>query len=471
MKNLKLSLLLLFSVTISSMSFGQFVCSNWNDSPQIEDGQSAHSVYRQALKMEDWQIAFENWETAYNIAPAADGLRDYHLMDGVKLYQHKLKEATTDEEKKTYKAKIDELYDQCIECYVQKAITMNDCDDDCYDQKVGFLYGRLGYEMFYTLNAPYAKNLEVLQKCISKNDVTAEYIVLEPAATIAVYQFKQGKLTAEETRAIHDKLVAIADYNIENENYAEYYDTSKKRALAKFREVEKDIFDCEYFKKALLPKYKANPTDFEVLKYVYNKLKNQGCDPADADLLMIKAEYEKLASSYNASMRAEYEANNPHIAAKRKYDEGNYSEAIRLYQQAIDGSVDNEKKANWYFRLASIQGRKLKKYAAARTAARKAAELKPNWGRPYMLIGDLYAMSSRSCGDSWNQRLAVLAAIDKYAHAKSVDANVSSEASSRMAKYQSSKPDSETAFMQGFKKGQKVKVGCWIGENVSLRFR
>ena len=87
-----------------------------------------------------------------------------------------------------------------------------------------------------------------------------------------------------------------------------------------------------------------------------------------------------------------------------------------------------------------------------------------------MLIGDMYATSSRNCGDAWNQRLAVLAAIDKYARAKAVDEDFAREASSRIAKYSTSRPEKGDAFMRGFTNGSQVKVGCWINETVTLNF-
>jgi len=132
--------------------------------------------------------------------------------------------------------------------------------------------------------------------------------------------------------------------------------------------------------------------------------------------------------------------------------------------------VDNEKKANYTFSVASILFRKQKKYGEARKAALEAASLKPNWGRPYLLIGDMYASSSRSCGDAWNQRLAALAAIDKYSKAKSVDPSVAEDANKKIGIYNKSKPTQDEGFMRGFKEGQSLKVGCWIGETVRLRY-
>jgi len=112
----------------------------------------------------------------------------------------------------------------------------------------------------------------------------------------------------------------------------------------------------------------------------------------------------------------------------------------------------------------------MKKYGDARAEARKALSINPNYGRAYMLIGDMYATGARNCGDSWNQRLAVLAAMEKYSKAASVDPSVAEEASGKKAKYRGSLPNKEEGFLRGVKSGQKQKVGCWIGETVTVRY-
>ena len=463
--------LLLLSPLTAQMS-EDFVCTTWNDSPNKEAGEEAHSIYRQALKSGDMTLAFEHWQIAYDIAPGADGKRDFHLTDGIKIMKHYLKEAADETKQAELKNEIIRLYDECVACYEQRVIQLNDCDEECYAQKVGYVLGRMGYDLFYELNAPYSKNYEVLKRAIEVNDVGAEYIVLEPAAHIGVYQFQQGKESAENLRKLHSDIERIGDYNIENDpDYGEYYDSSKKRALSKFKAVEEQIFDCEYFKEKWLPVYEEDPTNFEVMKQVVVTLKRRGCESTDPDVAKIEAEYQKLAATHNAAVQAEYERNNPHVMAKKLYDTGDFKGAVAKYDEAIQKEADPIKKAKYLFSKASIQGRKLKSLSAAKASLREVKALRSDWGRPYMLLGDLYAIQSRKCGDPWERGLAVLAAIEQYAQAKSVDPSVSSEASSRIAKYQGSKPDGETAFMQGLKAGQRATVGCGIGETVRLSFR
>lgn len=446
-------------------------CKTWNDSPNKEEGENQHSIYRPLIRNKNYERAFPHWQKAFDIAPAADGKRDYHYEDGITIYKSFLENATDDAKKEEYKSKILELYRGMIDCYENRVIEVRDCDELCYNALIGKKYGRMGYDMFYLLNSPYDETLAVLEKAIEYGDKGTEYIVLEPWAYIMTYEFQQGNKTADEVRAVYDKIIEVSDYNIETDmELGEYYDITKQRSEAVFKPIENEIFDCEYFKEKLRPMYEDDPENFDVLKYVFNTLKVQGCADSDPFLSKVKAEYETLAAEYNEERLAELEAKNPAYAAKKRYDEGNYEEAAAKYQEAIEKEEDNEKKAQYYFALASIQFRKLNQMNAARSSALKAAELRSNWGRPYMLIGDMYATSSRNCGDSWNQRLAVVAAIEKYARAKAVDSDFAQEASSRIAKYSQSRPEKGDAFMRGFKEGSKVKVGCWIGETVTLTF-
>ena len=152
------------------------------------------------------------------------------------------------------------------------------------------------------------------------------------------------------------------------------------------------------------------------------------------------------------------------------YEDGKYSEAIDKYREAIAQEPDQAKQAEYYFGIASIQFRQLKAYSAARDNARKAASLRQGWGRPYMLIGDMYASTSRTCGsDAYTRGLAVLAAIDKYAYARSIDSEVAGEAGKKISLYSASIPPKDDVFMRGMN-NQRVTVPCWIGEAVTLKY-
>ncbi len=468
--------LLVTLFTVAIMTLGNSQCASWNDSPQKSDAEDAHSIYRQAMKTEDYKLAFENWEKAFGIAPAADGKRDYHFTDGAKLYMNLFKTETDPAKKKEYKNKSLSLIDDAIACYNSGAITSSKCSDDaCIQKRIGYLAGRKAYDMFYTFNTPYDQTIEALNMAVEKSGNDTEYIVFDPYAYIIVSQIEKEQMDKAKARSIYDELNAIADHNIENNaKLSAYYKQAKEAMNAKFAVIAHLIFDCDFFVNKLRPEYEASPEDVEVWKKIVAKLKAQDCDPSNAFLVEVEGKYKTWANAQNAAKKAEFEANNPGMMAKKMYDQGDYTGAISKYDEAIANEMDNQKKAGYLFSKASIQFRKLKEYSKARSTAREAAKLRPNWGRPFMLIGDMYGTSAKNCGndkDGWNRSLASLAAIDKYRHAKSIDPSVADDANSRISNYSRAKPAIDVGFQRNIKEGQSVTVGCWIGETVKVRYK
>lgn len=447
-------------------------CDNWLNSEFKDDAENNHVIYRQALKSQNYDAAYESWEKVFQVAPAADGKRDVQYFDGVELLLHKFNAETDPGKKAQIGERILSIYDQVAECYKNGAIALKCDSGDCLKNTLGYIYGRKAYSMFYYLNSPYDNTLEAINMAIDAAKINNEYVIFDPAARITVYQFKNGYMSKEAAAKIFLQLNEIADHNIlNNEALSAYFLQAKENMNATFAEIEDDIFDYQYFKEKFLPEFEEDPENPEVLIKIIAVLKQKNTPADDPFLVELESRYKKYALEENQRRKEEFAANNPGAAAKILYDEGKYNEAISKYYEAIKVEEDNEKKANYYFSIASIQFRKLSRYAEARNTAKEALKYRPNWGRPYMLIGDMYAKTARNCGDDWNQRLAILAAIDKYSYAKSVDPDVSSEASERISLYAKAMPDKEDAFMMKKKEGDAETVGCWIGETVRLRFR
>jgi len=445
-------------------------CNSWNDIPEKDAAENAHVIYRQALKTQQYKDAFTNWKIAYTLAPAADGQRNSHFIDGIEIYRELLKNELDETKVKEYKEAISRLYDEAIACYQSGGIALD--PGMTLDQEIGFLAGRKVYDQFYTLNSPYDQVLPSIYLSLEKSGNKAEYIIFDPASRISVYQYKNGKMTKDQVLDIYSKLSSLADYNIaNNKNYSDYYSQSKDLMNSVFAEIEDEIFDCQFFVNKFKYEFEKDSTNLEAIKYSIAVMKKKNCPENEPFLMKMEGIWGKYAAEENARLMAEYEANNPGAAAKKLYDQGDYDGAISKYEEAISQESDPEKKAQYLLGKASVQFRKLGQYSTARSTAYEAAKLKPNWGAPYMLIGDMYGTSARNCGDAWNQRLAIIAAIDKYAYAKSIDSSVSGDATSRIATYSKSLPEQETGFMRGIKEGQKETVGCWIGETVSVRYK
>ncbi len=447
-------------------------CETWNGLANQTEIMELHTIYRDAVKAKEYDSAEKDWMKVYEAAPAADGKRGTHYTDGIKIYKYKIKNEKDKEAKAALGVKFLEIYDAAISCYESKSISQKCKTDECYAEKVGELKGRKGFDMYYTVKSPVEESNPVLVESLNSAGSRLEYRILSPTAYSTVKLYEKGSLDKDLAIEIYEKLMAAADTKIaENGKYKDKFVEGKDAIINAYKSIERDIFGCEFFVNKLRPDYDADPDNPEVIKVTLALLKKQGCEDTGNEFYEeVSAKWKKYASERNAELQAEFEANNPSVKAKAFYDEGKFEEAVAKYQEAIAKEEDVERKANYNFSMASILFRKLDKYSDARKAALEAASLKPDWGRPYLLIGDMYAKSSRNCGDAWNQRLAVLAAIDKYSKAKNVDPSVEEEANKKIGIYSKSKPTQDEGFMRGFQAGQTLKVGCWIGESVRLRY-
>lgn len=465
--NLKTTTLLLLSFLIANGVFAQ--CATWNDLPNKDELEGIHSVYRGHMKSKQFSEAHDHWLKVYEAAPAADGQRDFHYTDGIKIMMDKFNNSEG-ADKEAAKEMILKLYDEAIACFEGGGIKMK----QSADERIAYHMTRKAFDMFYYLQTPYSQTMSTVEGAIEKSGKNAEYTLLDPYARMAVNMFTNDNMDKAKAREIHAKVNEIADYNIENnESYGSYYKQAKESANGVFAEIEDNIFDCDYFKPAIMATYKANSNDPTTIENTIRELKRRACAEDDPFLKEVEANWAKYASAENARRKSEYEANNPSVMARKLRDAGDYAGAIAKYQSAIGTETDPSKQALYYYQMGQIHN-KQKQFNSGMAAARKAAELRPDWGNPHMLMGDLMVGNSSKCGSALLQKGCYMAAINKYRKAKSVDSSVSGKADEKISRYSSSKyrlssDDKENAFMQGYKEGSTLKLPC-IGTSVTLRF-
>jgi tetratricopeptide (TPR) repeat protein len=161
-------------------------------------------------------------------------------------------------------------------------------------------------------------------------------------------------------------------------------------------------------------------------------------------------------------------AANMGIRALKRQD---YTKALEFYGYALDNEVDELNKAQYAFRLAQTYGA-MDKNQRAKTLALKAATYRSGWGEPYILIGDLYAKSSRQCGElqtEFLKRVGYWAAIDKYEYAKGLDPSTTQKADERILKYSKQMPSKTDIFTEGLLDVPTYSISCWYTETVKVR--
>lgn len=426
------------------------------------------SLYREYYKQKLYTDALPYWRYVYQEAPA---LRKTTYLNGVKIYENLAKETTDKATKKAYLDTMFTIFDDRVKYFGEE--------------------GTVSAWKAYKLKKyrPEEKELykTLITKAVDIQQEDAEYFVLYPYFKQNVLEFNAKTKTAEQVLATYDMLSDIVDYNVtNNEKKAEKYLSTqekmeklaqkvmdivarKEAAIAKAKEAKAIKANtpktCPEIKQAYESEYRANPNDLGKVKSLLSKLGRAKCknDPLYFELL------KKLFDLEPNARRAK-------IIAQRLYNSGDYMAAQKYLLEAVKYETDNTKKGTIYMLLASGERRKVDNLTTsvaiqARKYAKKAAELRPGWGKPYMFIGSLYASSGKLCGPGtgWKSQIVTWAAIDMWSKAKDIDPSVASEANKSINQYKKYYPTVADGHMRNVSNGQSFKIGCWIGTNTRAR--
>ena len=151
--------------------------------------------------------------------------------------------------------------------------------------------------------------------------------------------------------------------------------------------------------------------------------------------------------------------------------EAKYPEAIEAFQKAIEEEEDVNKRANYALTIAKVYNVHLRNFPRARQWALQAADMRPGWGEPYILIGRLYASSGPLCGPGtgWDSQVVTWPAIDMWVKAKAIDPSVAKEANKWIGRYSQYMPNREDVFIRSLKAGDSYYIGCWIQTSTTIR--
>lgn len=156
--------------------------------------------------------------------------------------------------------------------------------------------------------------------------------------------------------------------------------------------------------------------------------------------------------------------------AKLGVNKSDWAMAKKYYTEAIEQEEDLRRKANSYMGLAYVN-QKMGALSAAKSNCLKAGQLRKDWGNPYLYLATLYAEAAGTCGANAVEKNAVYwAAINKLSYARSVDPSIANKAAKLISAYTQQIPDKGISFQLGYKEGDKINIGCWINETVSVKF-
>ncbi len=406
------------------------------------------SLFVEYVKQKSYADAVPSWEICFNECPLANS-KIYTY--GVRIMDWRISKEKDD-------AKKEELFQQLMGVYDQRIKYMGN------SRKYGedYILGRKAVKLLnYKKTEPEAREQaqEWFNKSISTRKTNSEPAVLATFMTNTVAMYKDGQTDAEEV---------VKNYITVNDILAKQIELEKK---AKDIEMLKDVkdnveklfatsgaADCETIEKIFTPQLSENKDNLDWLKLVNKLLARANCE--DAQLLYdISENLHKIEPSSSSA----YGLARMYLKSK------DLEKSVEYYNEAISLEEEADQKGTFYYQLGLIQFNQ-GKLADARSNARKAIELRPDWGDPYILIGNLYATSATTFGkDEFEHKTAYWAAVDQFVKAKKIDAGVTSKANELIGIYSQHFPGTEDIFFRNLKVGDTYPVGGWIGVNTTIR--
>ena len=218
--------------------------------------------------------------------------------------------------------------------------------------------------------------------------------------------------------------------------------------------------DCKTLDGIYKDKVAARSTDKDFLNNVLTFYRRVRCNESEvyfaASVAVHKIEPTAESAAGNGAM---------------SYKKGEFNNAISFYDEATKLTTDKSLKADYQYTIAQIIYKEMNNYPRAREYARNSLEFNPNNGSAYILIGIMYAKTTKGIYDDPVLAKSIYwVAVDKFKQAKQVDPGVAEDANKLINTYSDYFPTKEDIFFQPqLKAGASFTVGGWIGETTICR--
>ena len=404
-----------------------------------------YSLYKGYFQNNDYSDAKMFWNKLIGICPAySTGI----WSDGEKIFKAEISEENDPIKKVQLIDSLMWVYDQRIAYFGNHPRFTK-----------GYLLGKKGIALINYQVQPTSRAYNALKEAIEIESYKSNPAVILTFMKVTKSQFQGGIIDATDVIDNYNTCMEILDTNLSKtpndkdlntaKNGTEHYLVSSKAA------------DCSTLVEIYSKQFDEKANDAEWLTKITNLLKSTAC---------------KDTKLYSESTEALFvlrpSAQSAHKIANMHFTNGDYEKAIYYLSKGVEIGDELEQKASMYYELAYLHYTQLKDYQTARMYARKAIELRPNWGDPYILIGKMYIDNRQSVSEkSFEQEAVFWAAVDKFITAKKVDPEQTKKANDLIKHYSQLFPINEDVFMWTLEEGNTYEVRGWIKEKTTVRSR
>ncbi len=410
-----------------------------------------YSLYKEALKKKMYDYSIGAWRTMFNQCPDVT-IRLY--ADGVDIYKHYIDKEKDEVKKQALVDTLLMIYDQRIQYFG---------NHPKYPE--AWVLGRKGLEI-----VTYRRNeTSALEEAVACFEASFNKLgrKMEPMVAVNWLQstnalLANGDRTSNELLNVYMDVDEVLAYNIKKQKNANVIEMLNKASNTCVEIVVRSGLDnCGALQDALMVKYEMVQDNPDGLGRLLKLLDAFDCTNSEL--------YAKAAErNYELSPTAEAS----YLLAKYFIKQNQFDKAKEYYLKTISQADDEELQAKCFYELAVVTFSHYKNSPEARQYAQNALQKKSNWGKPHILIGNIYAHESAKYGDSdFDHQTVYWVAIDQFNKAKRIDPECADEAEKQINLYSQYIPDKETGFFHGVQEGENYTIGSWINEKTTVRYR
>lgn len=156
-----------------------------------------------------------------------------------------------------------------------------------------------------------------------------------------------------------------------------------------------------------------------------------------------------------------------------------YELANRYLKEALDKTDDNREMRDITLEIANTH-QNLDQFQEARRFARRAIDLDPNWGEPYLTIASIYAQTVSQCTENRkidrDDRRVYWLVMDYLDKARQADSSVENKVQNQYNTYEPVAPTTQDKFFRGWEEGNEISIDgskhecySWINESTRVR--
>ncbi len=216
---------------------------------------------------------------------------------------------------------------------------------------------------------------------------------------------------------------------------------------------------CENLEAIYKPQYEANPDDAELVKKILAMFNRSGCSSDFQTDLTVKY--------YNIDPTAELAT----MLGGIYEEKGEYTEALKYFQEAIDKTTDESFKLSVLIRAANAANNS-NQYRQGADFSKQIIALDPDSGYGYLFLAGAYAGGANNCS-GFDKQAAYWLVVDAYVKARSMFEGEEEQINSInkiIYSFSSNFPNVEDTFMRGLSPGQSYTVRCgWLVGNTTVR--